>query len=1103
MATTKEEHILDIQVSYDQALNGITKYRKELAELQKREEELAKAEKAGLITDEEKQKELDFTRVAIKQYKEDIRTLQKEVQNNIRQEKQQEGSLKQLRAQLSNATKAYDEMSRAERNSAKGKELQNHIKSISTELKNVEGDTERFYRNVGNYQNSIAAALTGNNKFASSILGMTQGGEGFKGMITGMVTSVKSFGSALMGLMTNPVFLGLAGIAGAGAAFKFFYDYNQGIAEATRLTKEFMGIEGDALTSVRNSIQATADTFGKDYKEVLTTVDALMAQYGISAEEAIKVVNDGFVAGADLSGDMLSKLQQYAPTFHDAGVDASELAAILAQTRSGIFSDKGMDTIQMASKRIREMSTSTASALDAIGISSEQVQKDLESGAKSTFDVIQEVSKQLKTLPPDSQKVGAVLKDVFGRQGADAGIQLIEQLDTMSTKIEEVKKTTGEYGEMQEEQLKATEELNNAMSTLFDMSGKGWETMMMQIKVLATRYLATAIKSIIVFINHVIDLYNDSVLLRGIIQAMGVAFKNLWSIVKTAFNLIIDGAKGVGRSLEGILYVLEGIFTFSLEKAQKGWEMMTGSMPKALKEGFGDIKKAGGEMAQNLADGFNNTLSKTPLKHLEMDGGVASGTGGATSLPLLTDNSTDNGGGGSGDKTKGNAKASGANAAKAVEERAKVERDAVAKAEEMLTKLITDNLERRRAEINASYDKQVEDVKAKLADKSKLTDKAEQALTSQLASIEELRRRELAKLGEQSVKQEIELANKRIGYRLDAVKKGSEEEMNLKLQQLANQQKLEEASIAASVDNETKREELLAAMRESYAAKRLQIEKDHADAVVAEQERIIGEEWQAKIQAAANNELEQARLREQQSLEALKEAKQREFETLEEFNKRRKQLELQWQQDKKELTNKEIEVEQSKYDAIASITSGLKAVGESFAESSKGMAKVSKVLALAEIAINTGSAVALGIKRAQEAGPWPANIAAYAMIVGQILSGMASAIKIVKGAKFARGGAVWGEGTATSDSIPARLSNGESVIAAAPTAMFAPLLSALNQLGGGAPIIVSSPQQQIGEDFLASAVAKGMALAPRPVVSVEDISKVESRVDVIESISTL
>ena len=52
---------------------------------------------------------------------------------------------------------------------------------------------------------------------------------------------------------------------------------------------------------------------------------------------------------------------------------------------------------------------------------------------------------------------------------------------------------------------------------------------------------------------------------------------------------------------------------------------------------------------------------------------------------------------------------------------------------------------------------------------------------------------------------------------------------------------------------------------------------------------------------------------------------------------------------------------------------------------------------------------------------------------------------------YAAGGYVSGPGTGTSDSIPARLSNGESVINARSTAMFGGLLSAINQMGGGKP----------------------------------------------------
>ena len=100
---------------------------------------------------------------------------------------------------------------------------------------------------------------------------------------------------------------------------------------------------------------------------------------------------------------------------------------------------------------------------------------------------------------------------------------------------------------------------------------------------------------------------------------------------------------------------------------------------------------------------------------------------------------------------------------------------------------------------------------------------------------------------------------------------------------------------------------------------------------------------------------------------------------------------------------------------------------------------------------------------------------------------------------FAVGGLVKGAGTGTSDSIPARLSNGESVMTARTTSMFSPLLSAFNQLGGGVPITpAASGGTQIGEDFLAAAVAKGFAACPAPVVSVKEITTVQSRVQAIE-----
>ena len=67
-----------------------------------------------------------------------------------------QGSIEQLRAALNLLTAEYDKMGVAERNSAKGSELQQKIKGQSEALKKLEADTGRYGRNVGNYTGAIS-----------------------------------------------------------------------------------------------------------------------------------------------------------------------------------------------------------------------------------------------------------------------------------------------------------------------------------------------------------------------------------------------------------------------------------------------------------------------------------------------------------------------------------------------------------------------------------------------------------------------------------------------------------------------------------------------------------------------------------------------------------------------------------------------------------------------------------------------------------------------------------------------------------------------------------------------------------------------------------
>lgn len=357
------------------------------------------------------------------------------------------------------------------------KRLAASAKQIYERMDELQRATGKFTLNVGNYEQSILNAIGANNVFARSIVELGKGGEEASKAMVQISSATKAFGQTLSALLKNPAFLALAGVAGAVGAFKWFYDYNNGIREATKLTMEFTGMGLENAKQFRDEIQGVADVFDQEFKPTLQAVDALAANFGIGWGEALQVVKDGFVAGADLNGDFLNKLQRYPQYFNEAGLSASQFVAILTQTRSGIFTDKGLEAIKMANTRIRELSDQTKEALDNIGISSKQVEQDLQSGARNTFDIVQEVAAKLSELPDSAQVVGETLKEVFGKKGADAGLALVRSLKDINTNLDEVKSQTGELGRLNEELIASETELNKAISHAFDITGGSFETL--------------------------------------------------------------------------------------------------------------------------------------------------------------------------------------------------------------------------------------------------------------------------------------------------------------------------------------------------------------------------------------------------------------------------------------------------------------------------------------------------------------------------------------------------------------------------------------------------------------------------------------------------
>lgn len=717
-----------------------------------------------------------------------------------------EGSYNRLSAQYSLNKIYLNNMTKAEReNTEEGRKLVAQTKEIYEEMKRLQEATGKFQLNVGNYTEASDAIIAYGDKlketlglnsaFGESLLALGRGGAESKAVFTAIGDGAKALGKTLLGLLSNPVFLAIAGIAAAGAAFKWWYDYNAGLVEATRLTQQFTGKSGDDLKAFRNEVQAVADSFNADFRETLIATNALSKQFGISANEALQLVKDGFLAGGDANGEFLDTLKEYPAYFKEAGISADQFVAIVTQTnKMGIFSDKGVDAIKEANLRLREMTTATAAALDGIGISSEQVQKDLQTGTKTTFDVIQDVSAKLAELPDNAATVGAAIADIFGGPGEDAGLQYLRMLKDISTNMDEVKGKAGVLAQLQEEQLQSQIELQNALSGLFDATGGNFETLTTQAKVFVNQGLTAIIKGVIDVVNYLIELYDESVLIRAIWNGIVAGFKTTFDTLGNLFGFFIDIVKATGTALKGA-------FTLDFDEVKKGLADYAAAYGNLVKAQVKDI-------TENFQEGLDGMQKK--IKPLTIPVSVGdTPTPQTDNKPVTTQNPTVKRG-------KSDAEKAAEQQAKQIEAAYKKNLEATRKLQDAQLQLETDEWAKRRQQTQYQYSRQIEDLQHQLQTEKDLNETGRQAINATITALEQQQTEALLKIEQDRQLQELALQKESIELRLQAVKEGSEQEKQLRMQLLENER---QTALLQNQQKPTGQQQDAAAINASFDAK--------------------------------------------------------------------------------------------------------------------------------------------------------------------------------------------------------------------------------------------------------------------------------------------
>lgn len=288
----KDEIILTVRVDEANSEKRLAELTLKKKQLKDARDALTKSYKEAKITEKEYADSLSKLTLEEKSVSAAIADEQKTLRNVAKVREEANGSLNQMRANLSLAVEQFDALSKAERdNEAIGGELQKKIKDLSDELIDLEASTGRNYRQVGDYLKLLRVGGTSVGEFQEAIKGGVQGVQVFtKALFTGR--------GALIALTAIPIVAVLTGLyviltktqsgmdkvaqytKAAELALTALYD---GVVKNTKVILEAF-TSWDKLKNLFSDLRKTADETGEAM--------ARAAQAGIEIARANQQIED-------------------------------------------------------------------------------------------------------------------------------------------------------------------------------------------------------------------------------------------------------------------------------------------------------------------------------------------------------------------------------------------------------------------------------------------------------------------------------------------------------------------------------------------------------------------------------------------------------------------------------------------------------------------------------------------------------------------------------------------------------------------------------------------------------------------------------------------
>lgn len=204
------------------------------------------------------------------------------------------------------------------------------------------------------------------------------------------------------------------------------------IADSMAVINQTVQLTGDELEKATKQALVMRDTFGFEVNESINTVNSLMANFGLTTDEAYNLMAQGAQMGANKNGDLLDIMNEYAPHFAQLGISAEEFTDTLIQgAASGAFEiDKVGDAVKEFGIRAKDGSDATAAGFEALGLNADEMFNVFSEGGPKAEQAFQTVIEKLGNMedPLEQNQVGVAL---FGTMFEDLGLKGITALGNL------------------------------------------------------------------------------------------------------------------------------------------------------------------------------------------------------------------------------------------------------------------------------------------------------------------------------------------------------------------------------------------------------------------------------------------------------------------------------------------------------------------------------------------------------------------------------------------------------------------------------------------------------------------------------------------------